>query len=48
MRRALDLAWTHRRVAVLTFELFWILVALLEVAARDDGPGIVPFVYVNF
>jgi hypothetical protein len=48
VRRGLAWLWEHRRPVVLTFELLWIVVFLLEAASRDSGPGIAPFVYVNF
>jgi len=38
----------HRKTALLTFEIFWILVFLLEAAGQDGGAQIVQFVYVNF
>ncbi len=48
MRRAIDYAWTNRKVVILTFEVFWIAVFLLDAATRGDGAGIAQFVYVNF
>ena len=48
MRRALDYAWTNRKVVILTFEVFWIAVFLLDAASRGGGAGIAQFVYVNF
>ena len=47
MRRALQYAMTHRKVVILTFELFWIAVFLLD-AAQRGGSGVAQFVYVNF
>lgn len=48
MKRAIDYLWTHRRIVVLTFELFWIAVFLLHSASQETQAGITPFVYVNF
>lgn len=48
-RRALEYAWNNRKVVVLTFEIFWIAVFLLESATgQGAGPGVAQFVYVNF
>lgn len=41
-------AWANRKIVVLTFEVFWIAVFLLDAVARGGGSGIVQFVYVNF
>lgn len=41
-------AWANRKVVVLTFEVFWIAVFLLDAASRGGGSGIAAFVYVNF
>jgi hypothetical protein len=38
----------HRTAIVLTFEIFWILVFLLEAATGGSGSQIVQFQYVNF
>lgn len=48
MRRWVQLMIEHRKMAMLTFEIFWILVALLEAASKPAGAQIVQFVYVNF
>jgi hypothetical protein len=49
MKAAFAYVWTNRKVVVLTFELFWIAVFLLEAAtAQGGGAGIAQFVYVNF
>jgi hypothetical protein len=37
-----------RKVIILTFELFWITVFLLEAAASQGGAEIASFVYANF
>lgn len=42
-------AWVqHRAVAIVTFEIFWILVFLLEAATGATGAEISGFVYANF
>jgi len=38
----------HRKVILLTFEIFWIVVFLLDAAAGPSGGAIAPFVYANF
>jgi len=38
----------HRKVILLTFEIFWIVVFLLEAAAGPAGGAVTPFVYANF
>lgn len=38
----------HRKAIVLTFEIFWILVFLLEAVQSESGQEIAGFVYVNF
>lgn len=48
MRRWVQLMIEHRKTAMLTFEIFWILVALLEAVSKPTGAQIVQFVYVNF
>ena len=47
MRRAVAFAVANRKVLVLTFELFWITVFLLEAAAKGSSEA-AQFVYVNF
>jgi len=37
-----------RRVIILTFEVFWIAVFLMEAAARTGGGEVAQFVYANF
>jgi len=37
-----------RKVIVLTFEVFWIGVFLLEAAASQGGGEVAAFVYANF
>jgi hypothetical protein len=43
-------AWikTNRRTIVLTFELFWILVFLLDRVRNVNAVDIPQFIYVNF
>ena len=48
MKRALEYVRSNRKVVLLTFELFWIAVFLLDAASKGGGAGIVQFVYVNF
>lgn len=48
MRKLLKLYFENRRIVILTFELFWIVIFLLEAASASSGPGIGGFVYVNF
>lgn len=38
----------NRRLIVLTFEVFWLLVFLLERAASASSSQIPQFIYVNF
>jgi hypothetical protein len=48
MGRLWQLALENRKVIMLTFELFWIVVFLLDAASKDSGAGVAQFVYVNF
>ncbi len=38
----------NRDVAIVTFEIFWIVVFLLEAYTSGTGAGVTQFVYVNF
>jgi len=38
----------NKKVIMLTFEIFWIVVFLLDAAGRGTGAEVVQFVYVNF
>jgi len=38
----------HKRSIHITFELFWIIVFLLEMAANQTSSSIPQFIYVNF
>ncbi len=39
---------THYKVVLLTAEVFWIIVFLLDRAGRAAGDQVPQFVYVNF
>jgi hypothetical protein len=39
---------SNYRLALLTFELFWIVVFLLDRVGHGTGAGVPQFVYVNF
>ena len=39
---------THYKLAMLTFEVFWIIVFLLDRVGRGADGGVPGFVYVNF
>ncbi len=38
----------HRKAVLLTFEIFWIVVFLLDAASGPSGAAVAPFVYANF
>lgn len=38
----------NRDAAIVTFEIFWIVIFLLEAASRASGPEVAGFVYANF
>jgi len=48
MPRVPDALLRNRKVIMLTFEIFWIVVFLLDAASRGSGAEVVQFVYVNF
>lgn len=48
MNSLLQRVLSGRRVIILTFELFWIVVFLLDAAAGSGGGEVAPFVYANF
>ncbi len=48
MRRIAKLYWDNRKIVLLTAEIFWIVVFLLDQAARSSGADVAQFVYVNF
>lgn len=48
MRKALEVLSEHRKIILLTAEIFWIVAFLLDAAARASPAGATQFVYVNF
>ena len=38
----------ERKVIILTFEIFWIAIFLLEAASSSGGGEVAQFVYANF
>ena len=48
IKRVWLIARTNYGVIVVTFELFWILVFLLDKAGQGGAGGVPAFVYVNF
>jgi len=38
----------HKKTIMITFEIFWIIVFILDLLANQSGPGIPQFIYVNF
>lgn len=52
MLHTMNNAWkatrAHQRLIVVTFEVFWIVVFLLDSLGRGGGSGVPQFVYVNF
>jgi hypothetical protein len=48
MRKLIEYCAQHREVAVVTFELFWIVVFLLEAVTGGAGAEVSGFVYANF
>jgi len=47
-RRFVNLIKTNINVIVITFEIFWIIVFLLEKLSGSSGTEIPQFIYVNF
>ena len=39
---------THGRLMLVTFEVFWIIIFLLDRISSSGGSGVPDFVYVNF
>lgn len=39
---------THGRLMLITFEVFWIVIFLLDRMSSGGGGGVPDFVYVNF
>lgn len=48
MKRAFRILVEKRKVVMLTFEIFWIIIFLLDMIATQTGVEIPQFVYVNF
>jgi hypothetical protein len=48
MSRLLQSMAAHRALIVLTFEIFWILVAVLDSASATAPAGPMQFIYANF
>jgi hypothetical protein len=48
MRRPVQFLLDNKKVIMLTFEIFWIVVFLMEAASKGSGAQVAPFVYVNF
>ena len=48
MRKLLKPVLDHWKAISLTFEIFWILVFILEAAATSSPPEVSQFVYTNF
>ncbi len=48
MKKLRELWTENRRLIVITFELFWVIVFLLDHLGRGAGGGVPQFVYVNF
>jgi hypothetical protein len=48
MKRLLDFLRANRTAIVVTIEVFWVIVFLLDAATRGVGGEITGFVYANF
>jgi len=48
MESVCQLFRTHGRFMLITFEVFWIVIFLLDRASTGGGSGVPDFVYVNF
>ena len=48
MKRAWLTIVGNHRLMLITFEIFWIVVFLLDRVGRDASGGVPQFVYVNF
>ena len=46
--RLIETVRSNRRLIVITFEVFWILVFLLDCLGKGSVGSVSPFVYVNF
>jgi hypothetical protein len=48
MAKAAKAVQTNRKLVMLTFEVFWIVVFLLDRIGQSTTGGVPQFVYVNF
>ena len=48
MKRLLKYYVDHWKVAMLTFEIFWIIIFVIHAAAESSATQIPQFVYANF
>lgn len=48
MKRIFKFFIENRKVIMLSFEIFWIIIFLLDMIAAQSGAEIPQFVYVNF
>ena len=48
MKRFLDWLRANRTTIIVTIEIFWIVVFLLDAATRGGGGEVTGFVYANF
>lgn len=48
MKKIFKVLVEKKKVVMLSFEIFWIIVFLLDMIAAQSGTGIPQFVYVNF
>ena len=48
MKRAMGSIWENRKTIMITFEIFWIVIFLLNMLGDQAGSQVPQFVYVNF
>jgi hypothetical protein len=48
MRSPLQVLVENKKLIMLTFEIFWIVVFLMEAASEGPAAQVAQFVYVNF
>jgi len=48
MKKLFIFYFDNRKMIVLTFEIFWIIIFILEMITNKSGSSIPQFVYVNF
>jgi len=48
MKKIFRILVEKKKVIMLSFEIFWIIVFLLDIIATQSGTGIPQFIYVNF